>query len=192
MSNAANRVLWTVLGLLLTAAGVAGVLVSQGWLPGVDRNSPVLWPGLLQWWRDIDPWGLLGVGLLGVVAAVLGLILLLAELRRRAAPALGELRLADERPGRTRIRSAVVGRGLERDLARDPGVRAAAVALTGAAPQPEVWLRLDLEPAANLATVRDHVCDALDRFTRTYGLHPRRLDVTARTAGATPPPDRVH
>lgn len=192
MTNAANRVLWTVLGLLLTAAGVAGVLVSQGWLPGVDRHSPVLWPDLLEWWREIDPWGLLGVGLLGVVAAVIGLILLLAELRRRAAPALGELRLSDERPGRTRIRSAVIGHGLERDLARDPGIRAAAVALTGTAPRPEVWLRLDLEPQADLTTIRDHVGDALDRFARTYGLQPRRLDVTARATGPAPPPARVH
>jgi hypothetical protein len=187
MTSSANRTLWTIVGLVLTAAGVVGVLVSRGWLPGADRDAPLLWPALLEWWRDIDPWGLVGVGLLGLVVAVLGLILLASELRRRAAPALDELRLARERPGTTRVRGSAVGHGLERDLARNPGIRDAAVAITGTAPRPDLWIRLDVEQQADLATIRKQVGGALDRFSRTYGLHPRRLDVTARVVGAPPP-----
>lgn len=186
MTSSANRVLWTVIGLVLLAAGVVGVLVSQGWLPDVDPDAALLWPGLLDWWRDTDPWGLVLVGLLGLVVALLGLILLLSELRRRGAPALGELTFAPAQPGRTRVRGPVVGHGLERDLVRDPGIRAAAVALTGAAPAPELWIQLDLEQQADLPAVRAHVDAALERFTRTYGLRPRRLDVTARVVGPSP------
>lgn len=189
MTNAANRVLWTVIGLVLLAAGVAGVLANRGWLPGADADAPLLWPELRHWWREIDPWGLVVTGLLGAVVALLGLILLAAEFRSRGAPALGELRLAHERPGSTRVRGPVVGHGLERDLTRDPGIHAAAVAITGTAPRPELWVRLDLERQADLATVREHVDGALDRFARTYGLRPRKLDITTRVVG--PPPARV-
>lgn len=186
MTNAANRVLWTVIGLLLLAAGVAGVLANRGWLPGVDADSPLAWSGLREWWRDTEPWGLVVVGLLGVVAALLGLLLLLAELRRRPARALPDLRLAHRQPGLTRVPGGVIGHGLERDLVRDPGIRAAAVAVTGAAPSPDLWIQLDVEQRADLATVRAHVDDALARFSRTYGLRPRRLDVTARVVGPAP------
>jgi hypothetical protein len=181
--------LWTVVGLVLTVAGVAGVLANRGWLPGADQDASLLWSGLLNWWRDIDPWGLVVAGLLGLVVAVLGLILLTAELRRRATPGLRELRLARQRPGTTRVRGSAVGRGLERDLARDRGVRTASVAITGTAPDPDLWIQLDLEQQADLAAIREHVGGALDRFSRTYGLRPRRLDITARVVGL--PPARV-
>ncbi|MPZ27937.1 MAG: hypothetical protein GEV12_16375 [Micromonosporaceae bacterium] len=186
MTNAANRTLWTVIGLLLTVAGVAGVLANRGWLPGVDADAPLAWPELREWWQDTDPWGLVVVGLLGLVAAVLGLILLLAELRRRPARALAELRLAHRQPGSTRVPGGVIGHGLERDLARDPGIRHAAVAVTGAAPGPDLWIQLDVEQRADFAAIREHVDEALDRFSRTYGLRPRRLDITARVVGPAP------
>jgi hypothetical protein len=189
MSDAANRALWTVIGLLLLLAGVAGGLANRGWLPGLAGTDPLLWPGLLSWWRRLEPWGLVGIGLLGLAGAVLGLILLGSELRGRAAPALGELRLAPGRAGRTRVRGQAVGQGLARDLARDPGIRAATVAVTGAAPRPELWLRLDVEQPADLSAVRERVAAALARFSRTYGLWPCKVDVTARMVG--PPPARV-
>jgi hypothetical protein len=184
VTDTANRVLWTVVGLVLLAAGVVGVLVNRDWLPGTDAEAPLLWPDLVDWWRDLDPWGLIGLGLLGAVVAVLGLILLLAELRRGGGPQLRELRLANQRPGHTRVRGPVVGRGLERDLARSPGVRNAAVSVTGTAPRPELWIRLDVDRQVDLGTVRQQVDRALDRFTRTYGLRPARVDVTTRVAGA--------
>lgn len=186
MTNAANRVLWTVVGLVLAAAGAAGVLASFDYLPGTDADAPLLSPALRERWREVEPWGLWGIGLLGLVLAVLGLILLIAELRRPGGPVLGELHLLPDRPGDTRVRGRVVRHGLERDLARDREIRTAAVTVTGAAPRPDLSIRLDLEPRADLATVRDYVTGALDRFSRTYGLQPRRLEVTARVAGPAP------
>lgn len=190
MTNRANRLLWTVIGLALLAGGVAGLLVGQDWLPGTDPRAPLLWPALRGWWREIDPWGLVGIVLLGVAVAVLGLILLLAELRRQGAPALRELRLPAGPGGRTRVPGPVIGHGLARDLARDPAIRGAAVAVTGTAARPELWIRLDLVEPADLAQVRQRVeAGALARFARTYGLRPGKLDVTARLVGD--PPARV-
>ena len=37
--NTGNRVLWSIIGALLLAAGVVGVLASQGRLSNVDRNA---------------------------------------------------------------------------------------------------------------------------------------------------------
>jgi hypothetical protein len=63
-------------------------------------------------------------------------------------------------------------------------VRNAAVSVTGTAPRPELWIRLDVDRQVDLGTVRQQVDRALDRFTRTYGLRPARVDVTTRVAGA--------
>ncbi|GAA3750292.1 hypothetical protein GCM10022225_38200 [Plantactinospora mayteni] len=200
MTNRAIRLLWTVVGLVLTAIGVVGLIASLGHLAGVDNKAPLLWSGLLRTWRDLDPWGLVILGLLGFFFAWLGSNLLGRVLRARRYPVLGDLDLRSVTglaaaagpalPGATRIRGARLVRGLERDLARDPQVRRASVTLAGTAPRPELWIELQLNSRAGLTAVRDHVAAAVERFRTTSGLVPRRLEVTARIDAASPV--RVH
>lgn len=200
MTNGALRVLWTVIGIVLTAIGVVGLIASLGHLAGVDEKAPLLWSGLLNLWRDIDPWGLVILGVLGLVFAWLGFDMLRRQFRTRRYPAMGDLDLRavrenppdgqPELPGATRIRGARLVRGLERDLARDPLVRKASVRLAGTAPRPELWIELQLSSRAGMAVVRDHVSAAVDRFRDTSGLAPSRLEVTARIDTARPV--RVH
>jgi hypothetical protein len=205
MSHAAHRILWTVIGLLLTAIGGFGLAANLGYLPGTDVHAPLLWSGLLGLWRNTAPWGLVVVIAVGLLLGLLGLVLL-----RRVPPArlggdIDELIVpyptaADSAPvgrdafdperradrlGLTRVRGVVLIEGLERDLARDPQVRRASVALVGYAPRPELRIQLYVDPCAQLAAVRDHVSVAVDRFATTSGLHPRRLDVTARIDAAS-------
>lgn len=229
MSTAAHRVLWAVIGLVLTALGITGILASYRTLPGVDAASPLLWSGLRRWWAGISPGGPILAAAVGLLLAVLGFRLLAWQVRIRSDPAMGELTVYDGAtgrstgrpdgtarsagtpdgsgarpddsdrdaplaagrpagglPGRTAVRAGVLATGLERDLARDHRVRRASVTLTGAAPEPEVWIRLHLGADAPLADVEDHVRAAVDRFARTSGLRPRHLDVTAAVDTARP------
>ncbi|MGW0435988.1 hypothetical protein ACWDV4_26015 [Micromonospora sp. NPDC003197] len=198
MSNAAHRVLWTAIGLLLVAIGGIGITASYGVLPGTDPDAPLLWSGLLDLWRDTTPAGVALLVILGLLLALLGLKLLARLLLPRPQPAMHEVALgqpdrstgdkserttASGLPGTTTVRGAVLARGLERDLASEPEVRRASVILTGAAARPELWIQLQIGPRARLAAIRDHVGAAVDRFTATSGLHPHRLDVTTRMVG---------
>jgi len=196
MTNGGLRVLWTVIGLVLTAIGVAGLVASLGALPGLDAGAPLIWSGLLNLWRDISPWGLVVVALIGLLLAGLGFSLLRRQLRPRRGPAMGDLDLqsvagrtpggGQQLPGATRVRGVRLARGLERDLARDPLVRKASVTLVGPAPQPDLRIELQLSPRARLAAIHDHVDAAVDRFRTTSGLRPRHLDITARIDNSGP------
>ncbi|MFY1670575.1 hypothetical protein ACN27G_11510 [Plantactinospora sp. WMMB334] len=200
MTNGAIRVFWTVVGIVLTAIGVVGLIASLGHLAGTDNSAPLLWSGLLRTWRAVDPWGLVILGVLGLLVAWLGWSMLGWVVRVRRYPVLGDLdlrsitrRTADPGPapaGVTHVRGTRLARGLERDLARDPQVRRASVRLAGTAPQPELWIELQLNSRAALTVVRDHVSAAVERFRATSGMAPRRLEVTARIDAAGPA--RVH
>ena len=198
MTHADLRVLWTVIGLLLVAVGTFGVVAGLGYVGGVDPEAPLLWSGLLGLWHDTAPTGLVVLLALGLLLALLGLRLLNRQLRPRPEPLMGELPLPDsmavvsgtdgaaldamDLPGRTTVRGAVLARGLERDLTRDPAVREASVVLAGEVTRPELLIRLHLGPHARLDTVHEHVGSAVARFSATTGLCPRYLDVTARVA----------
>ena len=81
--NTANRVLWAIIGLLLLALGVLGALASLDRLSGVDANSAVLPARLDQTWRDLGAWAPLLSIAVGLLLAILGGLLLRAQLRRR-------------------------------------------------------------------------------------------------------------
>ncbi|WP_446215433.1 hypothetical protein [Micromonospora sp. IBHARD004] len=177
MSNAAHRLLWTVVALLLTALGGTGLAVSLGRLPGAD--SPLLGAGPLRWWRAGTPWSALAVVVGGVLLALLGQRLLARELRAPGRLA-GTLVHGGDGGGRTRVASGVLTGALERDLLREPGVRRARVLLTGPTGRPDFWVEVQLDPRAGTAAVRAHVDAAVRRFAATVGCRPAHLDVTAR------------
>lgn len=176
MSNAAHRLLWTVVALLLVAAGGTALAVGGGRLPGGD--SPLLGAGPLAWWRAGTPWSPLAAAVAGVLLALLGGRLLVAALRVPDRLA-GTLVQADDGGGRTRVAGGVLTEALERDLLRSPGTRAARVVLTGPVARPDVWVELRLAPYAEVAAARDQVDAAVRRFAATVGCRPAHLDVTA-------------
>ncbi|MGY0234170.1 hypothetical protein [Longispora urticae] len=219
MTHTANRVLWTAVGLGLTAAGAAGLAAHTGRLGALDPDHPLLGDRILDLWRRHTSWGLAIVIAAGVLLALCGLWLLRAQLRRRAARPLHDLVLrghqgrrdfaaldvqvhrppagpgphaptegltAAQLPGRTTANSKALAHALRRDLVTGRHVTAASVALTGDAPEPDIWIRLDTAPDTLLTEVRAHVDASLERFRATTGLRPRKLDVTVRPSHTTP------
>ncbi|MFI7607828.1 hypothetical protein ACIBTV_22160 [Micromonospora sp. NPDC049366] len=179
MSNAAHRVLWTVLALALVAAGGVGLALNLGGFPGVEPDAPLVGAGLRRAWRLAAPWGALAVVVAGLLAALGGLWLIGRELRGGGS-LRGVLTHRSGRRGRTRLPAAVLVRALERDLTGDPRVRRARVVLTGEPPRPDLWIRMDIAAGARTAGLRDHVATAIRRYGDTAGCRPAHLDVTAR------------
>ncbi|MEU8179546.1 hypothetical protein AB0B85_30845 [Micromonospora sp. NPDC049044] len=180
MTDAAHRLLWTIVALLLVAGGVTALAVGSGALPFVDPDAVLLGGGPVDAWRVATPWSTLSAAVAGLLTAVAGQRLLYRALRRPDRVLRGTLSRTGSLPGRTRLATEVLVRALERDLLRAPGVHRARVVLTGTPPRPDVWVRVDLTSDARTAGVREHVHDAVRRFATTAGCQPAHLDVTAR------------
>ncbi|GAA4440474.1 hypothetical protein [Phytohabitans houttuyneae] len=194
MTNAANRTLWTIIGVLLLAAGVAGILAYYNRFFGVTLPSAVLWPAFVDWWRDIDPWGPIIVIAAGLLVAWLGLLLLRAELRTTGQRPLPDLHTdeplgtdADDAVGgRTTVRADALVRALRSDLARQHGIHAAKVKIGGTPTVPRLAVRLDLPADTQMTRVRETVDAAVTRFTTTSGLQLTSTEVTSRITDASP------
>ncbi|MEU5908715.1 hypothetical protein [Micromonospora sp. NPDC047527] len=184
MTNAAHRLLWTILALLLVAGGTTALALGFGGIPGGDPGTALLNAGLLDRWRLAAPWSTLAAAVAGVLLALTGQRMLARELRRPGTALHGTLSQPGRRPGRTRLAADVLAHALERDLTAAPGVRRARVVLTGAPPHPDVWISVDL--TADAGSVREHVDAAVRRFAVTADCHPAHLDVTARIEPGRP------
>ena len=93
--NTGNRVLWiAILGAVLTAAGVLGILANQGALAGVESTDRLADGDLVSRWHS---WGGLATGIAiaaGLLVALLGFLLLRAQLRGRGGASLPDLSMS--------------------------------------------------------------------------------------------------
>jgi hypothetical protein len=185
-----NRVLWAVIGVLLLAAGVLGLLAGAGGLPFVDRHRVVLTSGLINTWNGNKALATTLTIVVGLLLAILGVLLLFAQLRLRAArmrdlhlPPPSEFAPAELKPvdrGSTDVASRALHRALQRDLESDRQVRNAAVLLTGPTEHPRLMVRLAVTPDADVARLAGHLDRVVHRFTTTSGVQPDVSDVVVR------------
>ena len=207
--NAGNRLLWTTIGAVLTAAGVFGVLLSQDWLFSGTSRRTVLGPAVSRRWHDWHPYAVAVFIAAGLLLAVLGFLLLRAQLRGRGGAPMHDLVLVNHPPvtapaqwsddvalrepfvpGRIRITSNALEQALSRDLRAQATVRRAAVRLVGDPDRPEALVRLSVTADADVTQLRSHVDSALDRLAATSGFRPAVRDVVVTMADQ--PPARVH
>jgi hypothetical protein len=181
-----------VVGLVLLLGGAALALASRGQL-GADKNSALVPPSARQWWHDWGNWAIVIAIAVAVLVAVLGYLLLRAELRRRAGRSLPPILAApvlDHMPGTTRVSTSALHYALTRDLGNHPAIRGAGVQLAGRLHRPMVYLRLAVTPEADIGAVRGHVDAAMARFAATSGWRPEVAEVTVKLDRR--PPARVH
>lgn len=191
--NTVNRVLWIVLGFLLTAAGAVGLAISFGWIGVVNRHAPV-WPaGWTQWWQSHLSIAVPSLAALGVIAIVVGIFLAAKQPRRRAEPTITQLR-GDQVSGPSghgtehlTIRARGISHGAATDLVRHRDISEASVALTGDPRTPTMDTHLEVTSRAHLAAVAEHFAATTRRLAVTLGSAPRpRVLITiARDGGRT-------
>lgn len=192
--NTGNRVLWSIVGVLLLAAGGVGVLVSQGGLSNVDRQQSLLTTGTINWWNAHSS---LAAGLTiaaGLLVGFLGFLLVRAQLRGRGGAPMRDLAFGAHEStvsegndtGRTKVTSSALHHALERDLITDRNVRRAAVRLSGPSEHPELLVRLAVTPDADIARVAGHLEGAVQRFRTTSGVTPDLADVLVRIPAGAP------
>ncbi|GAA1829075.1 hypothetical protein GCM10009772_03580 [Pseudonocardia alni subsp. carboxydivorans] len=182
-----NRTLLFLIGLVLLAAGVFGLLFGTGVLrqvlPGIDPSVPLLPAGLtLPEWA---PWVTLAVA---VVVGLLALRWLLAQARRRPRTSgwtLPSAQVAGRDAGTTRIHSDHAADALAADIESYDGVQRAAAALVGDRRRPEIHLDVTADDGADLAALRTRITDhALPRLRSALDIESGRADLVLRLAEA--------
>ena len=183
-----NRIRLALLGLLLLAVGVAGLLVGADVFEAPAADSAILPAWLVARWDRYDPWNLVAVGVVALLLAWYGWRLVRAQLRRGGGRTqMGDLEYRAAEPGRqdagrgrTTVRAAAISRGTEASLERVRGVERAIVGLFGSPYAPELRARLDVDANADLTQLRSNISAALERLATTTGMPPRSADITLR------------
>ena len=80
-----NRIRFALLGLLLLAAGVAGLLTGADVVEAPAAGSPILPDWLVARWDRYNPWNLVAVAIAALLVAWYGWRLVRAQLRRGGA-----------------------------------------------------------------------------------------------------------
>ena len=183
-----NRVRLALLGLLLLAFGVAGLLARADVFGAPAASSAVLPEGLVARWDRYDPWNLVAVGIVALLLAWYGWRLVRAQLRRgggRAQMGYLEYRAAepgrqDANRGRTTVRAAAISHSTEKAIERVRGVERALVGLFGNPYAPELRARLDIDANTDLTQLRRNISAVLEHLAATTGMPPRSADITLR------------
>jgi membrane protein implicated in regulation of membrane protease activity len=183
-----NRVRLALLGLLLLAVGVAGLVVGADVFEAPAAGSPVLADWLVARWDRYDPWNLVAVAIAALLVAWYGWRLVRAQLRRGGGRAeMADLAYRATEPGqqdadrgRTTVRAAAISHSTEKALERVRGVERALVGLFGSPYEPELRARLDVDANADLIQLRRNVSAVLERLAATTGIPPRSADITLR------------
>ena len=163
VSGTRNRALLTVLGLVLTLAGVWLVLLATGTaarLQGVSALAPAEGAAVGDLLGPVDQL-LLPVGIaLTVLAGLVALWWLAHQVPTRDRPV--DYRLQDDDDhGVVSIAPSVIAAAVQAQCEELPDVKRAAVELAGSARDPELLLDLTLAPGASVDRVLDQVYGAV-------------------------------
>lgn len=172
-----NRVRFTILGLVLLALGVVGLLVRFGVLEALE--PPQAYREVLAALQPYRVFALIGLVVLGLLIAYLGYRLVRQQVSTPGTR-LKELTLQDQERGRTTMDADVVSRAVARDLERLPEVQSASARLVGAGPEPHLVVRAAIDRGAPLAGVRQAMEPAYDRAAQLLGARGLRSDLVVR------------
>ncbi len=183
----ANRLVGTIVGVALVAAGAVGLLRSYGLVFSDEAmDDPVLLQQVRDWVADNDWWFWWAAFLAALVLAYLGWRWLRVQLL--PSPSLGELTVASTDTGRTTLPSRALADAVTQQLEDDPEVTAARVRVVGNEREPTLDVRASVADGADLEAVRYRVegeavgraRTALERPDLTATVRYRLGDPTAR------------
>jgi hypothetical protein len=147
-----NRVVLTILGLLLLAAGVTGLLVGLGVFGADAATNRVLAPDVEPWVERNADWFWPAVALVAVLLALLALRWVVQQLR---TDRVGDLDLTVERDrGETRVDAGAVTDALVASVEELPGVDSASSRLLSRHGSRTLLLQVRLADRADARAVR--------------------------------------
>jgi hypothetical protein len=151
--NRLNRVVLTVLGLVLSVGAAAGLALGAGALGGQDARRPLLEPEV-SGYVNRTPWFWWVVAVGSVIVALLALSWLLAQARtdriRRVELAVGDP------DSTTVVRAGAVTDAVEQEVGSYLGVTSTSARLRDDR-APRLDLIVGVGPAANLTELRDRL-----------------------------------
>jgi hypothetical protein len=184
-----NRFLLLLLGLLLIAGGVIGLLAAGGWLP-------LLEPGAI-YQQSVDAvnarpslwWTVIVVGAL--LLMLLGLLLAWGQISPPRGHHSTPRSVTIERTnrGRTTLDAAALARAATLDLRRIPNVTGGRARFDNFGRRPRLLASLDLEADADLAAVRQNLEEVYGRLCRFLDVD--RLQTSVRLRPTEREPTRV-
>ena len=183
-ANVVNRVVLTVLGLLLIAAGGLGLALSAGAFGAWRATYPVL-PQQVSTFPDESPWFWWAVAGVLLLIAVLALLWLLAQLKTDRTSRLD--RTTNARDGYTTVHASALTRAVEDEALGITGVTRASATLREHRGQ-RVFLRVGLADSADVGEVRARLEDEVVAHLREAvgdPLFPVTIDLRPG-AGRTP------
>lgn len=150
-----NRVLFTLLGLVLAAAGAAILVAGLGVFPPMPADRPVIAPPDDAMLVTNDLWAWIAITVLGVATFVVGLWWLLAQF---GVDRLRRLQLEPDRGrGGMQLSAGAFADAIKAELEQVPGVQSGRAHLAGRRGATELRLTARLSPYAETAEVRRHV-----------------------------------
>ncbi|MDQ6899966.1 MAG: hypothetical protein M3072_10745 [Candidatus Dormibacteraeota bacterium] len=187
-----NRLLAILIGLLLLAVGGTGLALGLGALGATFAQLAAVPAAIEQLALAPTQNGLIGLALAGLLALLVGLVLLRAELRVPGQPRMADLQYAQpsDEPGfghgRTVVRAGGLEHGVRQSLQTLPAVVRAHAQLAGSPARPNLLIDLEMDAETRLSTLKSEVAQAIERFRLTSGKQPS-TEVQIRLVNARRP-----
>jgi hypothetical protein len=172
-ANSVNRVVLTLLGLLLVAAGGLGVAVSVGAFGASRATYPVL-PQRLSTYSEGRPWFWWAVAGVLLLIGVLALLWLVIQFKTDRTARLD--RTTNARDGYTSLHASALTNAVEDEALGVAGVRGVSASVRDHHGQ-HVFLRVELADSADIGEVRTRLEDDVVAHLRE-GVGDPRFPVT--------------
>jgi hypothetical protein len=152
----ANRLVGTIVAVVLIAVGALGLLRSYGIIFSDEAmDDPVLLRQVRDWVADNDAWFWWAAFLAALLLAYLGYRWLRVQLL--PSPSLGELTVASTDTGRTSLPARALTDAVTSQLEDDPELTGARVRIVGSEREPALDVRASVADGADLDAVRGRV-----------------------------------
>jgi hypothetical protein len=187
MSDRQNRLILTLLGLLLVFGGGLSAALGAGLFGTARSNRAVFDATVIRWWNEGGWKSFATVAAIGAVAAVLGALLAWRQPHRndgRTRTPTVVFPAGEDGRGETTLRSAALTHNLEADLQAIPDVHNATVGLFGRFPAIELRAVLAVGDSVDLERLPARVDHVLARMHTTTGTRPDPVQITIRFKAA--------
>lgn len=185
-SSATNRIILTLVGLLLTLAGLGWALVLAEPFLGLAEQMGLAVPsGRIFTLPITGVWAALALGVVGLIVAVLGAWFALRQIpARTSVSAYTWHPSTDQAQGTTSVDASALSQAIADDATGLSGVAQTKVVLFGAAASPEMLMQLTIDDRADIHSVLTSLEKAvIPNAQEAIGTPLHHVGIRIRTGG---------